>query len=110
MGQLILYTEKITVEHLGQQGQIESQYSMCDYCNSEQVGADEARFNKLAMNAFKKQVFKTVWYILPIKKRHQMISSYLALLILNVPTTPLPLPVRSAPCEGLLFSGACDFE
>ncbi|WP_242014658.1 hypothetical protein [Vibrio cholerae] len=60
MGQLILYTEKITVEHLGQQGQIESQHSMCDYCNSEQAGADEARFNKLAMNAFKKQVFKTV--------------------------------------------------
>ena len=25
------------------------------------------------------------------------------------PTTPLPLPVRSAPCEGLLVSGACDF-
>ena len=34
MGQLMLHTEKITVEHLGQQGQIESQYSMCDYCNS----------------------------------------------------------------------------
>ncbi len=60
MGQLILHTEKITVEHLGQHGQIESQYSMCDYCNSEQAGADEALFNKLAMNAFKKQVLKTV--------------------------------------------------
>lgn len=56
MGQLILHTEKITV--VGQQGQIESQYSMCDYCNSEQAGADEARFNKRAMNAFKKQVLK----------------------------------------------------
>lgn len=63
MGQLILHTEKITVEHLGQQGQIESQYSMCDYCNSEQAGADEARFNQLAMNAFKKQELKTVWYL-----------------------------------------------
>jgi|TARA_R110002126_G_scaffold87247_2_gene210189 hypothetical protein len=60
MGQLILHTKKITVEHLGQQGQIESQYSMCDYCNSEQVGEDEARFNQLAMNAFKKQVLKKV--------------------------------------------------
>ncbi|WP_190365694.1 hypothetical protein [Pseudoalteromonas sp. S16_S37] len=60
MGQLILNTEKIRVEHLSQQGQIESQYSMCDYCNSEQAGTDEARLNKLAMNDFKKQVFKTV--------------------------------------------------
>jgi hypothetical protein len=23
-----------------------------------------------------------------------------------VPTTPLPLPIRTAPCEGLLFCGA----
>lgn len=58
MGQLILHTEMVTVEYLGQQDQIESQYSMCDYCNSEQAGADEARFNQLAMNAFKKQVLK----------------------------------------------------
>lgn len=60
MGQLILHTEKITVEHLDQQGQIESQYSMCDYCNSVQAGEDEARFNQLAMNAFKMQVLKKV--------------------------------------------------
>ncbi|AKX47389.1 hypothetical protein AKN94_08510 [Thiopseudomonas alkaliphila] len=46
MGQLILHTEMVTVEYLGQQDQIESQYSMCDYCNSEQAGADEARFNQ----------------------------------------------------------------
>lgn len=74
MGQLILHTEKITVEHLGQQGQIESQYSMCDYCNSEQAGADEARFNKLAMNAFKKQVLKTVWYLESISIGDKLIT------------------------------------
>lgn len=60
MGQLTLHTERVTVEHLGQQGQIDSQYAVCDCCGSEQAGTAEARFNKLAMNAFKKQVFKTV--------------------------------------------------
>ncbi|MFH0223189.1 type II toxin-antitoxin system MqsA family antitoxin [Vibrio furnissii] len=56
MGQLTLHTERITVEHLGQQGQIESQYAVCDCCGSEQTGTAEARFNKRAMIAFKKQV------------------------------------------------------
>lgn len=56
IGQLALHTEKVVVEHLGQQGQIESQYAVCDGCGSEQAGAAEARFNKRAMIAFKKQV------------------------------------------------------
>ena len=56
IGQLTLYTEMLKVEHLGQQGQIESQHSECNYCGSEQAGASEARFNKRAMIAFKKQV------------------------------------------------------
>lgn len=56
MGQLTSHSEKITVEHLGQQGQIESLYAVCDCCGSEQAGAVEARFNKRAMIAFKKQV------------------------------------------------------
>lgn len=56
MGQLTLHTEKVTVEHLGQHGQIESQYAVCDCCGSEQAGTAEARFNKRAMIAFKKQV------------------------------------------------------
>jgi len=56
MGQLTLHTEKVTVKHLSQQGQIDRQYAVCDYCSSEQVGAAEARFNKRTMIAFKKQV------------------------------------------------------
>lgn len=56
MGQLTPHTDKIMVEHLGQQGQIESQYAVCDCCGSEQAGAAETRFNKRAMIAFKKQV------------------------------------------------------
>ncbi|MEM5528245.1 type II toxin-antitoxin system MqsA family antitoxin [Gammaproteobacteria bacterium AS21] len=56
MGQLTLHTEKVAVEHLGQQGQIESQYAVCDCCGSEQAGTAQARFNKRAMIAFKKQV------------------------------------------------------
>ena len=38
-----------------QQGQIESQYSVCDYCGSEQAGVDEASFNKRAMISFSQE-------------------------------------------------------
>ena len=55
-GQLHLHSEPIAVEHLGQQGTIESHYAVCDACGSEQAGAAEARFNKRAMIAFKKRV------------------------------------------------------
>ena len=55
-GQLHSRNEPMTVEHLGQQGQIESQYTVCDACGSEQAGVAEARFNKRAMIGFKKQV------------------------------------------------------
>ncbi|PBO13317.1 hypothetical protein CI710_00440 [Aeromonas salmonicida] len=55
-GQLHLHSEPITVEHMGQQGTIESHYAVCDACGSEQAGAAEARFNKRAMIAFKKRV------------------------------------------------------
>lgn len=54
-GQLDTQTEWIDVEHLGQQGRVESHYSECDTCGSEQAGATEARFNKRAMVAFKKR-------------------------------------------------------
>ncbi|WP_394181394.1 type II toxin-antitoxin system MqsA family antitoxin [Marinomonas posidonica] len=54
-GQLHTQSEWINVEHLGQQGKIESHYSECDACGSEQAGAKEARLNKRAMVAFKKQ-------------------------------------------------------
>ena len=56
MGQLTNHSELVAVEHLGQQGNIESQYAVCDCCGSEQAGTAEARFNKRAMIAFKKQV------------------------------------------------------
>ncbi|WP_429230910.1 hypothetical protein [Aeromonas veronii] len=56
VGQLHLHSEPIAVAHLGQQGTIESHYAVCDACGSEQAGADEARFNKLAMVEFKQQV------------------------------------------------------
>ncbi|ETI61862.1 type II toxin-antitoxin system MqsA family antitoxin [Marinomonas profundimaris] len=55
-GQLHTHAEWIDVEHLGQQDRIESHYSECDACGSEQAGAAEARFNKRAMVSFKKQV------------------------------------------------------
>lgn len=53
MGQLTLHTEKVTVEHLGQQGQIDCQYLVCDCCGSEQASAAEVHFNKCKMIAFK---------------------------------------------------------
>ena len=55
MGQLTNHREGVAVEHLGQQGQIESCYAECDFCGSEQAGTAEVRFNKRAMIAFKKQ-------------------------------------------------------
>lgn len=55
-GQLHTQSEWIDVEHLSQQGRIESHYAECDACGSEQAGTTEARFNKRAMVAFKKQV------------------------------------------------------
>lgn len=56
MGQLTNHSEWVDVEYLGQQGQIESRYAVCDCCGSEQADAANARFNKRAMIAFKKQV------------------------------------------------------
>lgn len=56
MGQLTVHHELVPVEYLGQQGQIESHYAICDCCGSEQAGVDEVRFNKRSMIAFKKQI------------------------------------------------------
>lgn len=55
-GQLSQETEWVTVEHRGVSGQIQSLYSVCDHCGSEQAGAAELRANKRAMIAFKKRV------------------------------------------------------
>lgn len=56
MGRLQAKTEWIDVEHLGRAGKIESHYAECDACGSEQTGTTEARLNKRAMIAFKKEV------------------------------------------------------
>jgi HTH-type transcriptional regulator/antitoxin MqsA len=55
-GHLSNQEEVIHVEHMGQQGSISSQFSTCDVCGSEQATPANARFNKRAMIAFKKQV------------------------------------------------------
>ncbi|HIF9272531.1 type II toxin-antitoxin system MqsA family antitoxin [Photobacterium damselae] len=55
-GHLSDQEEIIHVEHMGQQGSITSQFSTCDVCGSEQATPANARFNKRAMIAFKKQV------------------------------------------------------
>ncbi|MFM2477127.1 type II toxin-antitoxin system MqsA family antitoxin [Celerinatantimonas sp. MCCC 1A17872] len=54
-GHLHAQHEEIEVEHMGHTGFISNQYSVCDSCGSEQAGAVDARFNKRAMIAFKKQ-------------------------------------------------------
>lgn len=56
MVQLQSHSERVTVDYLGQQSQVESRYAVCDYCGSEQAGTVEARFSKRAMIALKKQV------------------------------------------------------
>ncbi|BDX01281.1 hypothetical protein MACH16_00290 [Marinomonas pontica] len=56
MGQLHAKTEWFDVEHLGHTGKIKSHYAECDACGSEQAGTTEARLNKRAMIAFKKEV------------------------------------------------------
>ncbi|MDE1333424.1 type II toxin-antitoxin system MqsA family antitoxin [Vibrio vulnificus] len=55
-GHLSTQEEIIHVEHMGQHGSISSQFSTCDVCGSEQATSANARFNKRAMIAFKKQV------------------------------------------------------
>lgn len=70
-GHLTAQTELVTVEHLGQIGQIENRYSICDCCGSEQADNKDARFNKRAMTAFKKQVqgFLTGQEVRQLRKR-----------------------------------------
>lgn len=55
-GQLHSQLEQIDVEYLGQQAQIDSHYSVCDVCGSEQATPNDARNNKRLMIAFKKSV------------------------------------------------------
>ena len=55
-GHLDSHHELINVEHMGKEGSISSKYSVCNSCGSEQVCSADARFNKRAMIAFKKEV------------------------------------------------------
>ena len=55
-GHLSTEQEMIHVEHMGNEGNIVSQFSICDACGSEQATAADARVNKRSMIAFKKQV------------------------------------------------------
>lgn len=48
--------EKIDVEYMGVAAARDSHYSVCDACGSEQATAEDARFNKRDMIAFKKSV------------------------------------------------------
>lgn len=55
-GLLHAKSEWVNFQYAAQVGRIESRYSVCDGCGSEQTGVAEARFNKRSMIAFKKQV------------------------------------------------------
>ncbi|SOB74575.1 HTH-type transcriptional regulator / antitoxin MqsA [Marinobacter sp. LV10R510-11A] len=55
-GSLTPQVEMIAAEHREVSREIESHYSVCDGCGSEQAGPLELRANKRTMVAFKKQV------------------------------------------------------
>lgn len=73
-GQLHARSEWIDVEHMGKHGRIESHFLACDGCGSEQAGTKEARDNKRAMTAFKKQAqgLLTGAEVLVLRKRWQL--------------------------------------
>jgi len=55
-GHLEHRVEKNSVEYSGQTALLDSQYSVCDQCGSEQASPIQTRNNKRAMMAFKKRV------------------------------------------------------
>lgn len=55
-GNLHAMVEKNQVEYRGHKASLDSCYSICDACGSEQANAVQLRTNKRAMTAFKKQV------------------------------------------------------
>jgi HTH-type transcriptional regulator/antitoxin MqsA len=55
-GHLEHRVEKNSVEYRGQTALLDSQYSVCDQCGSEQASPIQTRNNKRAMMAFKKRV------------------------------------------------------
>lgn len=54
-GKLHLEILPNAVEYKGLQGTVDMRLSVCDVCGSEQAGPEEARANKRAMMAFRKQ-------------------------------------------------------
>lgn len=42
-----------TVEHRGKTGELELRYTVCNHCSAELTDAEDARYNKRAMNALK---------------------------------------------------------
>tara|TARA_R110000850_G_scaffold162437_4_gene287320 strand:+ start:4500 stop:5033 length:534 start_codon:yes stop_codon:yes gene_type:complete len=73
-GQLHARSEWIDVEHMGKHSRIESHFLSCDGCGSEQAGTKEARDNKRAMTAFKKQAqgLLTGAEVLALRKHWQL--------------------------------------
>lgn len=55
-GHLTVQVEKNPVEYKGVSEELDSYYSVCDACGSEQADAAQTRVNKRLMIAFKKQV------------------------------------------------------
>lgn len=56
VGYLHDHHEKTEMAYSGQKSMLDSCYSVCNACGAEQVTAEQARFNKRTMNAFKKTV------------------------------------------------------
>lgn len=55
-GKLRAREDTETVEHRGKTGEIELRFAVCDRCGAELTSAEDARYNKRAMNAFRKSV------------------------------------------------------
>ncbi len=51
-GNLIHQVEQIFIAFEGENGSVNSFYSMCEYCGFEQVDGEEERLNQDAMDAF----------------------------------------------------------
>lgn len=55
-GTLTSHVEEREAEYKGHKGTVESHYSVCDACGSEQAGAAEMKANKRAVLAFRKHI------------------------------------------------------
>lgn len=65
------------------------------------INTDQKHSLSLCQKAGSFAVFDTCYQKLVSTLLTEMTSLYIM-----IPTTPLPLPIRTAPCEGLLFCGA----